>query len=302
MRRVSSASPGNDDEPARRPSRRRAVQVFRRLDRPHRQGRTAACQAAAAARRRAQRRGHAWEWATEKHYLHDLIASDRRNPTVNAYGPLYGSPEYSTDNMPILDPKTHKVTTFKMPVRDANTPESLGRRDTERRALKPLARRPIGARRRSGTRGPTTTTACSTRRAACGSPRRCAASTIRPSARRARTILRRKRFRSNARAGRWRCSIPRPRSTASSTPASARITRSSATTPTTRCGFRQRSGRRLGQHEDVGRDRRRAKAQGWAPFVLDTNGNGKRDEYVEPGQPVGSGQGQADRRAPAPTR
>ena len=35
-----------------------------------------------------------WEWSTEKHYLHDLIASDRRNPTVNAYGPLYGSPEY----------------------------------------------------------------------------------------------------------------------------------------------------------------------------------------------------------------
>ena len=49
-----------------------------------------------------------WEWSTEKHYLHDLIASDRRNPTVNAYGPLYGSPEYSTDNMPILDPKTQQ--------------------------------------------------------------------------------------------------------------------------------------------------------------------------------------------------
>src|SRR5262249_5194993 len=53
-----------------------------------------------------------WEWATEKHYLHDLIASDRRNPTVNAYGPLYGSNEYSSDNMPILDPKTNKVSFF----------------------------------------------------------------------------------------------------------------------------------------------------------------------------------------------
>jgi len=67
-----------------------------------------------------------WEWSTEKHYLHDLIASDRRNPTVNAYGPVYGSPEYSTDNMPILDPKTNKVTFFKMPVRDPGMPESLG--------------------------------------------------------------------------------------------------------------------------------------------------------------------------------
>ena len=67
-----------------------------------------------------------WEWGTQKHYLHDLIASDRRNPTVNAYGPLYGSPEYSTDNMPILDPKTNKVTFFKMPVADPSMPETLG--------------------------------------------------------------------------------------------------------------------------------------------------------------------------------
>jgi hypothetical protein len=67
-----------------------------------------------------------WEWSTPDKYLHDLISSDRRKPTVNAYGPLYGSPEYSTDMMPILDPKTHKVTFFKMPVRDPNMPLSLG--------------------------------------------------------------------------------------------------------------------------------------------------------------------------------
>ena len=29
-----------------------------------------------------------------------------------------------------------------------------------------------------------------------------------------------------------------------------------------------------------------AKAQGWTAFILDTNGNGKRDDYVEPDQPV----------------
>ena len=29
-----------------------------------------------------------------------------------------------------------------------------------------------------------------------------------------------------------------------------------------------------------------AKSQGWTPMILDTNGNGKRDEYVEPNQPV----------------
>ena len=67
-----------------------------------------------------------WEWSTPDKYLHDLISSDKRNPTVNANGPLYGSPEYSTDNMPILDPKTNTVTYFKMPVRDVEMPESLG--------------------------------------------------------------------------------------------------------------------------------------------------------------------------------
>ena len=33
----------------------------------------------------------------------------------------------------------------------------------------------------------------------------------------------------------------------------------------------------------------RVKAQGWAPFVLDTNGNGKVDEYTEPGKPAEAG-------------
>ena len=64
-----------------------------------------------------------WEWSAPDKYLHDLISSDRRDPTVNAYGPLYGSPEYSTDNMPILDPKTNKVSFFKMPVADPEMPD-----------------------------------------------------------------------------------------------------------------------------------------------------------------------------------
>ena len=49
-----------------------------------------------------------------------------------------------------------------------------------------------------------------------------------------------------------------------------------------------------------------AKSQGWTALILDTNGNGKRDAYVEP-EPAGrSGEGQADQRrasmrvAPAP--
>jgi hypothetical protein len=63
-----------------------------------------------------------WEWSEPKAYLHDLISSDRRDPTVNANGALYGSPELSTDNFPILDPVSNTATIFKAPVRDADTP------------------------------------------------------------------------------------------------------------------------------------------------------------------------------------
>jgi hypothetical protein len=66
------------------------------------------------------------DWMSPDKYLHDLISSDRRNPTVNANGPLYGSPEYSSDLIPILDPVKNVATTFKAPVRDADMPLSLG--------------------------------------------------------------------------------------------------------------------------------------------------------------------------------
>jgi len=48
-----------------------------------------------------------WDWATSTAYLHDEIATDKRHPTVNANGPLYGAPEESTDMVPILDPLRH---------------------------------------------------------------------------------------------------------------------------------------------------------------------------------------------------
>jgi hypothetical protein len=67
-----------------------------------------------------------WDWSRPNKYLPDIISSDRRNPTVNAGGPVYGSPEYATDEIPILDPKTSKVSYFKAPVRDSGMPESLG--------------------------------------------------------------------------------------------------------------------------------------------------------------------------------
>jgi hypothetical protein len=67
-----------------------------------------------------------WAWASAHTYLHDSISTDKRNPTVNAYGPISGAPEYSSDDLPILDPKTNKVSYFKFPIRDADMPETFG--------------------------------------------------------------------------------------------------------------------------------------------------------------------------------
>src|SRR2546428_2215834 len=65
-----------------------------------------------------------WEWSTPKAYLHDALSSDKRNPRVNANGLVYGSPEESTDMVPVLDPRTSTATQVKHPYRDPKTPSS----------------------------------------------------------------------------------------------------------------------------------------------------------------------------------
>ena len=68
----------------------------------------------------------AWDWSTPKHYMHDAVSSDKRNPTVNANGRIWGAPEESTDNVPWLDPVTHTAGVVKHPYRDPDTPSSTG--------------------------------------------------------------------------------------------------------------------------------------------------------------------------------
>ena len=63
-----------------------------------------------------------WDWASPKAYLHDEIATDKRNPTVNANGPLYGAAEASVDYLPVLDPVSHTASRVETPIRDLNTP------------------------------------------------------------------------------------------------------------------------------------------------------------------------------------
>ena len=44
------------------------------------------------------------DWGDANSYIHDMSSSDRRFPEVNAYGPIFGSMEASTDYIPSIDP------------------------------------------------------------------------------------------------------------------------------------------------------------------------------------------------------
>ena len=63
-----------------------------------------------------------WDWADPKAYLHDEVSTDRRNPTVNANGLIYGALEASADYLPVLDPVDHTRSQVPLTVRDPNTP------------------------------------------------------------------------------------------------------------------------------------------------------------------------------------
>ncbi|MCC6472225.1 MAG: carboxypeptidase regulatory-like domain-containing protein [Burkholderiales bacterium] len=226
-----------------------------------------------------------WEWSSDRHYLHDLIASDRRNPTVNAYGPLFGSPEYSTDNMPILDPKTHKVTVFRMPVRDPSMPESLG--PGHAAGLSPLqpsaywGEEKIWDTRANNhnamfdAKGRVWLSASVRGR---GNPAFCKKGSDHPSAK----------------------VLPLEfsgRQIAVLDPGTMRYTFVDTCFGTHHLQFGYDSNETLwlsGTGPVAGWINTRlfeetgdaARSQGWSPFVLDTNGNGRRDEYVEPNQPL----------------
>ena len=175
------------------------------------------------------------DWMNEKQYLHDLIASDRRFPTVNAYGPLYGSPEYSSDMLPILDPVKNVATTFQAPVRDTSMPLSLG--PGHAAALDALQPSPYwGTRAHLGDAREQPQLDVRPRRTGVAGGHR---------ARRRESGILQGRLGSSVgqgvpdgarRSGTSRCSIRRRRSTRSSTRATRRTIRSSATTRTTRCG------------------------------------------------------------------
>jgi hypothetical protein len=222
-----------------------------------------------------------WDWATPTAYLHDLIGTDRRKPTVNAYGKLYGATEESTDWFPVLDPGTNTATQLKHPVRDPNTPSSK----TAPMAPSPYwGPEPIWDSQTSmhnpmmDERGRVWFTA---RIRPPANPEFCRKGSSHPSAK----------------------VLPLERATRHLSmydPASGKFTLISTCFSTHHLIFAEDADQTLwtsaggGGAGALGWLNRRmfeetgdeVRSQGWTPFVLDTNGNGRRDDYVEPDQAV----------------
>lgn len=219
------------------------------------------------------------DWGDPKSYLHDLTTTDRRDPTVNGYGKIYGAPELSTDNFPILDPVANTAVTFRAPVRDANTPTTHSAPvvqpsaywgderiwDSQANAHNPMFDDTGRVWYTARVRGP-------------NNPDFCREGSDHPSAKLFPTE------RAN-------------RHLAVYDPQTEEYTFVDTCFSTHHLQFAEDDNNTLwtsGGNGIVGwldtnhfyETGDAAAAQGWAPLILDTNGNGRRDDYVEPGEPL----------------
>ncbi len=219
-----------------------------------------------------------WDWADPKHYLHDVVSTDRRDPTVNAYGPVYGALELSGDYIPVVDPRTHEASRVPLEPRDpATSPTSPDMPqpspywgDEVLWTSKTNVHNPM-----LDHKGRVWLTA--TVRPA-DNPAFCKAGSTHPSA----------QLFPLERAGRH---------LAMWDPSTKKLTHISTCFSTHHLMFAEDANHTLwtsggGQvvgwldvkkFEETGDE---AASQGWTALVLDTNGNGKRDAYVEPGEPA----------------
>jgi len=219
-----------------------------------------------------------WDWADDKVYLHDVVSTDRRNPTVNANGKLYGALELSGDYLPVLDPVSHTVSKVLLTPRDPNTPVVSGEvampspywGDTAIWNSKVNVHNPM-----MDAEGRVWITAAIRGRE---NPDFCKTGSIHPSA---------KAFpleNSGRQLGMY-------------DPRTGKYTTINTCFSTHHLMFAEDEnntlwtsggGQAIGwldtkKYLETGDDQ---SAQGWTAIILDTNGNGKRDEYVEPNDPV----------------
>ena len=57
-----------------------------------------------------------WNWGDNKNLMHDEIATDKRNPRLNANGPVYGV-DVGNDWLTIVDPISHTAKVVRTPMR-----------------------------------------------------------------------------------------------------------------------------------------------------------------------------------------
>jgi hypothetical protein len=65
-----------------------------------------------------------WDFGTDKSFVHDMISTDERNPTTNAYGPVYG-PDRAAGTIAVLDPVKNTTSVLNVPLRDENDRKRL---------------------------------------------------------------------------------------------------------------------------------------------------------------------------------
>lgn len=220
-----------------------------------------------------------WDWADPKAYLHDVVSTDRRNPTLNANGLLYGSLEVSADYLPVLDPVINDTSRVALTVLDPDTPPAAGPD-----MLQPSpywGKEPIWHSRTNvhnpmfDGKGKVWITA--TVRPP-DNPDYCKAGSSHPSA---------KVFPVNRSYRHLGVYDPKtkkytPISTCFSTH-HLMFAEDEDNTLWTSGGGEVVGWFNTRVYEETGDEKA---AQGWTPIILDTNGNGKRDKYVEPDAPI----------------
>ena len=219
-----------------------------------------------------------WDWADPKAYLHDEVSTDRRNPTLNANGLIYGALELSADYLPVLDPVEHTIRQVKLTVRDPNT-----------QPTSPLMPQPSPY---FGTE-PIWTSKNNVHNPMLDEKGRVwLTSTVRPSANPAFC-----RQGSNHPSAKLFPINNAGRHLAVWDPKTQQLTHISTCFSTHHLMFAEDANNTLwtsGGGQVVGwlntkmfdETKDEEKSQGWTALIMDTNGNGKRDEYVEPNQPV----------------
>ncbi|HJZ97066.1 MAG TPA: carboxypeptidase-like regulatory domain-containing protein [Candidatus Solibacter sp.] len=68
-----------------------------------------------------------WDWSDDKAFIHDVITTDTRNPTLNPNGFVYGPEQFSSDTIVALDPVKNSWTRFPVPMRDHDMPKNYNR-------------------------------------------------------------------------------------------------------------------------------------------------------------------------------